>query len=630
MAQQASDRSGPWTARTWAAFVVLGVLMVGALPWLVNPWHPAMPGARDAAMYLACAKSLVAGEGYSYLGEPFVIRPPGMSVLLAPLVATRGFDFAAVNVLVSLFGVAAALALFAWSVPRVGEWVAAALALTVWWNGLFQEFCNRAMADVPGLAALLGCLLVARWAAREPSWRRELVLGLAIGASASLRTAALLLVPALVLERAVERLRARSASASCEHGAVATGCEYGAVAPGRERAALANDSQCTALATDGQRTALATDSERIAPANDSKGLALETDSERTALANDGERAALEMDSKGIALETDGERTAITNVGPARFASAATDGARCVAAGYREPWLAFARRRLAWLVLVPLLVIAPWSVRDARVAPSEQVEQTRIASYSVGMWREDPSDPGSPRVSASEVLARVPERSRQILSLVGTALASDDAPTGSRAFGALLLALAAVAWWRRWRAAELYLFGYTATIAIYFGFHERLALPIWVLALVGAVDALSEFAARLPEFARSLALAAGLATLAASGPQPRDRWPQFEAQDGRYRRLCAALAERIPVDARVGAPFGWHLSLYLDRPVWSLRPAWSRTRDAAKLVELVAKHRLDYIVLAPFDGVSQELYPQLVARFGDPERVESGLLFRTAR
>ncbi|MCC6408513.1 MAG: hypothetical protein IT453_15225 [Planctomycetes bacterium] len=558
MAQHASDRSGPWSARTWAVFAVLAAVLLGALPWLVNPWHPAMPGARDAAMYLACAKALVAGEGYSYLGEPFVIRPPGMSVLLAPLVAARGFDFAAVNALVSVFGVAAALAVFAWSAPRVGEWVAAALALTVWWNGLFQEFCNRAMADVPGLAALFGCLLLARWAAREPSWRRELVLGLAIAASAYLRTAALLLVPALVVERLVERLRARSARESRESSAEANG------------------------------------GERFAPA----------------------------DSR--------ERTAVANVASARSTSTGPGTARRDAADEREPWLTFARRRLAALVLVPLLALAPWSIRDARVAPSEQVEQTRIASYAVGMWREDPSDPGSPRVSASEVLARVPERSRQILSLVGTSLASDDASIARRAFGALLLVLAAVACWRRWRAAELYLFGYTATIAIYFGFHERLALPIWVLALVGAVDTLAGFAARWPALARTGLLVAGLTTLAASGPQPHARWPQFEAQDGQYRRLCAAVAERIPADARVGAPLGWHLALYLDRPVWSLRPAWSRTRDAAKLVELVAKHRIDYVVLVPFDGVSQELYPQLVACFGDPERVDSGLLFRTAR
>lgn len=510
----------PWTRRTWAALGLLVLLMLAALPWLVNPWHPAMPGARDAAMYLACAKSLVAGEGYSYLGQPFVIRPPGMSLLLAPIVATRGYDFLAVNWMVSLFGVAAAAALFAWSVRFVGEWVAGALTLCVWWNGTFQEFCNRAMSDVPGLATLLGCLLLSRWAERGPGWRRELVLGLAIGASAYLRSATILLVPALALERVC--------------------------------------------------------------------------------------------------------------------------ARWLQGG--EPWPAFARRRLAWLVVVPALVLAPWSLRDARHAPRGQVEQTQIASYSVGMWHTDPSDPSSPRVTLGDVLARVPERSAQILSLVGTSLASDTASGARRAFGALVLALALVTLVRRRRAAELYLFGYAATIAVYFGFHERLGLPIWVLAWVAAIEALHDLAVRFPSGLRSVLLSGCLLALGFLGPWPREHWPQFESQHQRYVQLCAAVEAQLAADARpgaasevhpaevrpeirLGAPLGWHFALYLDRPVWSLYLAWSRERDAAKIDELVAEHRLDYVVLAPFDGVSHELYPPLVARYGNPRRVGTGYLFR---
>jgi copper resistance protein B len=38
----------------------------------------------DSAIYMLTAKSLVAGEGYSYLGSPFFVRPPGTSALIAP------------------------------------------------------------------------------------------------------------------------------------------------------------------------------------------------------------------------------------------------------------------------------------------------------------------------------------------------------------------------------------------------------------------------------------------------------------------------------------------------------------------------------------------------------------------
>lgn len=499
----------PWTRRTSVVLVVLVLGLLAALSWLVNPWHPALPGARDAAMYLACAKSLVAGEGYSYLGEPFVIRPPGMSVLLAPLVATRGFDFAAINLVVSLFGVAAVALLFAWSVRFVGEWVAAALALCVFWNGFFQEFCNRAMSDVPGLATLFGVLLLAR-ATERSSPRRELVLGLALGVSAYLRTAALLLVPALVLERVATRARSGG----------------------------------------------------------------------------------------------------------------------------EPWRAFALRRLAPLVLVPACVLLPWSLRDAHFAPREQVEQTRIASYAIGMGHVDPSDPNSAPVGWSELLDDVPERVDQVLSLVGSAMASDAASARARVLGGVLLGLACVALVRRRRAAEFYLVGYAALVVVYFGFHERLVLPIWVLALVGAVDAVHGMLARMPELVRSGLLVAGLAAIAVSGPDPRAHRAQIEAQHERHARFAAAVAAELErdgaVDARLGAPFGWHVALYLDRPVWTLFVAWSRNHDASKLDELVAKHALDYVMLPTFDGVGMQLFPLLVARYGAPRRVVGGYLFRVRR
>jgi hypothetical protein len=49
--------------------------------------------------------------------------------------------------------------------------------------------------------------LLDRWAARRPSWHREVLLGLAIGASAYLRSITVLLVPALILARFLGRER---------------------------------------------------------------------------------------------------------------------------------------------------------------------------------------------------------------------------------------------------------------------------------------------------------------------------------------------------------------------------------------------------------------------------------------
>ena len=70
----------------WLAF-----LLVASLFWLVHPWYEATDETNDASIYLLTAKALAAGEGYSYLGAPFTIRPPGFSALIAPWIAARGF-----------------------------------------------------------------------------------------------------------------------------------------------------------------------------------------------------------------------------------------------------------------------------------------------------------------------------------------------------------------------------------------------------------------------------------------------------------------------------------------------------------------------------------------------------------
>src|SRR6266850_469568 len=90
-------------ARRARALAALALLLVVGLS-LIGSVHPWYDPTNDGSMYIATARSLVAGEGYSYLGIPFLIRPPGFSCLIAPLLAWRGTDFHALNLLVSAFG----------------------------------------------------------------------------------------------------------------------------------------------------------------------------------------------------------------------------------------------------------------------------------------------------------------------------------------------------------------------------------------------------------------------------------------------------------------------------------------------------------------------------------------------
>lgn len=181
---------------------LLGLLLVGtlaSLPFLVHDFWDPRP---DAARYLLAARSLAEGDGYAVMGEPFRLRPPGFSLLLAPVVAWRGFDFLALNAFVSLFGVLAVVMLYLLLVPRTGAIVACALAALVWLNPQLQELSNQVMSDVPALALALLFLVLLRWANGRPSLRRDLPLALVLAAAVYVRSANLLLVPAFILDRA--------------------------------------------------------------------------------------------------------------------------------------------------------------------------------------------------------------------------------------------------------------------------------------------------------------------------------------------------------------------------------------------------------------------------------------------
>ena len=176
----------------------LALAAAGTLPFFVQShWEP----RADAARYLLAARSLSRGEGYRVQGEPFVLRPPGTSALLLPVVAARGLDFLALNLWGSLIGLGAVLLLFAHLRARVGPAAALAGGAVLWLNPEFQRGCNLAMSDVPGLAAALLALLLIRRARLTPTPAAEAAAGVAIAAALYVRTANLALLPALVLDR---------------------------------------------------------------------------------------------------------------------------------------------------------------------------------------------------------------------------------------------------------------------------------------------------------------------------------------------------------------------------------------------------------------------------------------------
>ena len=144
------------------ALAVALLLLLASLAAFIHPWY--LRNA-DAAMYIATARSLVEGDGYRYLGEPFWVRPPGFSLLLASLATLRGGgDFLWMNSLVAVTGALGTIALFALARARLGWPLALATAAAVWLNPGYQRLCTSILSDVPGCAAALACLW---WASRE-------------------------------------------------------------------------------------------------------------------------------------------------------------------------------------------------------------------------------------------------------------------------------------------------------------------------------------------------------------------------------------------------------------------------------------------------------------------------------
>jgi 4-amino-4-deoxy-L-arabinose transferase-like glycosyltransferase len=181
-----------------ALFAVFVACLFASLFYFVHPWYDA---TTDGSIYIVTARSLAAGEGYRYLGEPFQVRPPGFPVLIIPFLSGLKHDFFAINFFVACFGAVGVLLLFWHARPRLGFGLALLTAAAVWLNPEYQRLSTQVMSDVPGTTLLLLCLLIERWASARPSPRREIALGLAIGLSSYVRMTAILLVPAILLSR---------------------------------------------------------------------------------------------------------------------------------------------------------------------------------------------------------------------------------------------------------------------------------------------------------------------------------------------------------------------------------------------------------------------------------------------
>ncbi len=503
----------PWDRSSKLALALLVVGALASLAWLVHPYHEANVATNDAAIYIVVAKAMLAGEGYTFLDRPFTVHPPGMPLLIAAVMAWRGLDFYALNFVVNLFAVLLVASLFVLIRPRLGPWLAFLVCALVWLNPTVRRLSNQVMSDVPGAALMVTCLVVERWASRRPSYAREILLGALIALSAYVRTVSVLLIPAILLGRA--------------------------------------------LGLWGSHPKL-----------------------------------------------------------------------------RE-WVEFAKRRAVPFVAVCLALLVPWNIRSARLAPKETIDQNFVHSYSSGMWHADPRDPNSPTLPVRAILERIPIRGEQISGLIGNrlwtknelfdrtddtddiggergAVANDEIEIRSSDVVAGAFVWLAAAWilLRKRRASEWLLAANVALVSIYFGFQHRLVLLPFVLGIPLAVECVLDLAQRAGRVrAASFACAAALFAAIAVDFRPREGWENIAARHRLFQEFCDDAARHLRPDARLAAPIGWHYSLYLDRPVYSLTFAKLRKDDSRSAQFIYDKYGLNTLICAPFTAAEVSLLPQ---------------------
>jgi hypothetical protein len=334
------------------------------------------------------------------------------------------------------------------------------------------------------------------------------------------------------------------------------------------------------------------------------------------------------------------RSILILLGPATLLSRVCDK---IASGERGGWLRFLGTRVVPLAATLFLTQLPWNVRNALHAPRPPVDQNFLYSYSTAMWHVDGGDPGSPRRSVAEIVRRIPDRTIQVLGALGRRMRApakpeaDDLEQSSgtsgaleTAIGAALLAAILFVAWRRREPAEIFALAATAVLLVYFGFRDRLVLPIWILALSAAAECALLLARRWLHARAEIAVAVLLLALPVLDFRPRAGWDRIEKAHTVTTELCTALASKLAPGERVAAPVGWHYSVYLDRPVWSLFFGARREGSMQGAESVLANRKIDAVVLSPLLPADRAMLPWFREHHGPGEAAGAGFVFRVKR
>lgn len=153
----------------------------------------------DTANYLGLAESLLAGDGYRFDGRAHTKFPPGIPLVMLPVLAIAGRDFVALHLAVVALSMAALAAAFAWWRSRGEETPWLLLALTAGSATWYEYSTGASLSEVPYALATLLALVTAERASRAGggSFARSVAFALLVAVAVVLRTSGVALLAAV-------------------------------------------------------------------------------------------------------------------------------------------------------------------------------------------------------------------------------------------------------------------------------------------------------------------------------------------------------------------------------------------------------------------------------------------------
>lgn len=186
-------------SREVICWTVLALFATGCMLFCVEErWRPEW----DSALYVLTARSLASGEGYTYLDQPFFLRPPGFSFLLSLVVGIDGpVPFGKMNIMVMVAAMLSLAGCYYAMRPRHGPWGALAVTLLVGTCPLYVVRFNWLQSEFFFLAPFLfGVGLLNRTPEKgKRFWLMTVAGALLIAVSYYARSVTLLVLPGLVI-----------------------------------------------------------------------------------------------------------------------------------------------------------------------------------------------------------------------------------------------------------------------------------------------------------------------------------------------------------------------------------------------------------------------------------------------